>query len=119
MLCYGRGMNTVRVNLTNLGTGKVELNGKDVSSAVAGLTINANVGDATSVLLRLPAVAVSVDAEARIELPEYVEELLVAAGWTPPGDKPGLLVEFPGGISPDELGKFMEEFRKARRGKGA
>lgn len=78
-------MTRVKLDLRANGTGLVELDGVDVSTAVAGLTVNANVGDMTSVLIRLPEVAVTMDGVARVKLAPQVRELLVAAGWTPPG----------------------------------
>ena len=75
---------TVNLDLRAVSGGKVEINGLDVSAAVAGLTVNAHVGEPTTVLIRLPAAAVTMDGEARVKLAPMVREMLVAAGWTPP-----------------------------------
>lgn len=83
-------MTRVKLDLRNNGTGLVELDGVDVSMAVGGLTVNANVGDVTSVLIRLPAAAVTMDGVARVKLAPQVRELLVAAGWTPPAVQPAV-----------------------------
>lgn len=76
----------LRLNIGATGQGSVEIDGKDVSGSVAGVTLNAHVGEPTTALLRLAPGSVGVDADAVVHLPAEVEQLLVAAGWTPPAE---------------------------------
>jgi len=102
---------TVKLDLTQSNNGRVILNGLDVSTAIAGVTVNAQVGEMTSVLLRLPAAAVTMDGVAKVKLAPQIREILVAAGWTPPQEG-GLLVMFPNDISVEEIERFRQEFAK-------
>lgn len=76
----------VKIHLTAMGTGTVELDGREIQNVLAGFTLNANAGEATSMLVRLTPVALRYVGTVDVKLPESVRVLLVAAGWTPPAE---------------------------------
>ena len=76
---------TVKINLTHEGTGTVHLDGIDVSKAVGGLTVEAKVGDLTTVELHCAAREnVEFEGEARITVTPELRAIMLAAGWEPP-----------------------------------
>lgn len=79
-------MTRVEIDLTGAGKGTVKLDGTDVASEVRGLTLNANVGEEPTVILRLGGKAwAAAEAGVRVEVSDALRAALVAGGWTPPG----------------------------------
>lgn len=101
------GMTEVKISLSPMGTGRIELDGHEIQNAVAGFTLNANAGDATTMLVRLSAVALSYVGSVDVKMPDSTRQLLVAAGWTPP-------VEPVRDELPEAIVTAIEESRAAR-----
>jgi hypothetical protein len=59
-------MDKIKANLKFDGTGKVFLNGKDISNSVTGITITANAGEITKAEIRVSG-NIEVEAEAKIK----------------------------------------------------
>lgn len=74
----------IKIRLTPLGTGTVELDGHAIQNALSGLTINANVGQPVTVVARLTPLALDYVGRVDVKLSEPARQLLLAAGWTPP-----------------------------------
>ena len=80
-------MTTLKVDLGASGTGKVLVDGQDVSNAIRGVTIRAAVGEMTTAELDVIAPAgITFDGPARITITPEVRAIMLAAGWTPPTD---------------------------------
>ena len=58
---------TLRVKVDAVGHGSVFIDGHDISQTVEGMKIEADVGKATTVVLRLLAVELDLDLEGEIE----------------------------------------------------
>lgn len=78
-------MTNVSIEVGRIGaSGKIKLDGVDISTGVSGLILVANVREVTQLYLDiLPSISV-VEAEVRVRLTPEVEKILEAAGWTPP-----------------------------------
>ena len=79
------------VKITHDGVrGTVEIDGQDVSNAVAGASVEVKAGYIPEVTLDLRVISVrELSLEnARVLLPDDVAELLQRLGWTPPAATP-------------------------------
>jgi hypothetical protein len=74
----------VKIRLSPMGIGSVELDGHEIQNALAGFTINANAGEPVTLVARLTPVALHYVGRVDVKLPEPTRQLLLAAGWTPP-----------------------------------
>lgn len=77
------------VRFTNTGVcgidSKLELDGRDISNHVRGLTLDAAVGAPVRVTLDIPVHKVAqFEGDAVIGLTLEMEEILIGLGWTPP-----------------------------------
>jgi hypothetical protein len=68
------------------GTGRIALDGVDISKGVNGFSLDASVGELTRMHIRLPAVDFTFSGEVSVRLDPRVYDALVAMGWTPPKD---------------------------------
>lgn len=78
----------------------IMLNGQDISPMVQGVTVNQNAGELPTVIVRMTGLT-EVDLSAvtpRLEMPAPMRALLLAAGWTPPGEGGTDSAPNPGGI---------------------
>lgn len=77
------------IEISGTGRGRVVLDDADVSAAVRGLTIRAEVGRIPQIELDLSVIDVTGlgVAQAEILIPDATREALIALGWTPPADR--------------------------------
>lgn len=81
-----RASRDVRLTLTEAG-GKgssVEVDGRDISALVRGVSLAARAGEITTVQLDLGPVTVHVAGEARVAVSGPTRDFLLTLGWTPP-----------------------------------
>jgi hypothetical protein len=77
------------MRFTNTGVcghnSKVELDGRDISNHVNGLTLTAAVNEPVKVTLDVPVHKVTeYEGDAVVRLSPELEEILLGLGWTPP-----------------------------------
>lgn len=77
-------MAKAEIKLSKAGHGSLVLDGKELSSAVVGITLSSRPGDGTYLQLDLAALDVVVEADANVTVPEDVRAALVSLGWIPP-----------------------------------
>ena len=84
-------MSTVEIHLSpNPSDERVILDGEDISSAVAAVSIDAQAGGRNSVSIRLAAASrITVKGETLVRLDMSTINLLRRAGWTPPKGSDG------------------------------
>lgn len=121
----------INLNLTSHGTGRIEVDGVDMSSAVCGVELKSHVGSGTEVTLHLASVnGLTGEFDASVGLPDKARDALIRLGWAPPGV--GIRVatkdiEVPGGsltvssqMTDDEINDLRQLFIAAQeRGSGA
>jgi hypothetical protein len=64
--------------------GRVFIGGHDVSPVVAGVVVDAQVGNITELTIRLKPGELDIDAEGRGKVTAGAHQLLTLLGWTPP-----------------------------------
>jgi hypothetical protein len=76
----------VKIQLDQLGSGTVEVDGTDLADALRGIKVSAEPGSPAQVTLNLGVIELhSLDLEqAEIIVPGEVREALIVLGWTPP-----------------------------------
>lgn len=72
-----------------MGTGRIVLDGTDFSAGVAGISLDARVGELTRLRLDVLFVELAFQGEVRVEIPARSHDALVALGWTPPAAEGG------------------------------
>lgn len=82
-------MRTARLNLTGPNGGTVEINGRDISDSIRGVTVQHSIGHHPQLTLDVRVHVSEVEGEAVVVLlPESTAAALVALGWTPPAEQP-------------------------------
>jgi len=75
----------LKVATTGLfGHASVELDGEQIQSVLAGISLHLRGGDPNSATLELLVPTVDADGEFEVMLPEATQALLKRLGWTPP-----------------------------------
>lgn len=74
----------VKVRANERGKGVVEIDGQDVSGLVRKVTVAAEAGEPTLVVLELGRVVVHTEAKAQVEVDKPTADFLRTLGWTPP-----------------------------------
>jgi hypothetical protein len=80
------------LSIANDGSGgaRVELDGRDISRALQGLSFTVDTRTLpyarAEVVLSLPVIDVSTVSEADVLIPQATHDLLVQLGWTPPAE---------------------------------
>lgn len=71
---------------------RVELDGTDISNGISDIRFHAEAGQVPMAYIDLPVLdATEIQAEqVKIIMPDATRELLLAAGWTPPGAGDGI-----------------------------
>lgn len=64
--------------------GRVVVSGHDVSGVVAGVSVDAQVGNMTELVLKLKPGSLDIDAEGRGRITDGAYQLLTLLGWIPP-----------------------------------
>jgi len=78
------------VRITRNGIGhRLELDGRDISNEVTGLTLEIRPPETLIVLTLLPG-GLDVETAARVGVNDTTAEVLKALGWTPPPDPGGM-----------------------------
>jgi len=75
---------TIKLDL-NGPSGRIELDGQDISKHVRAVDLKTEAGHFAEVTLFLTPLLVTAEADAVIKIPAEVEEILEKLGWTPPG----------------------------------
>jgi hypothetical protein len=76
---------TARIHLDPLGANStIDVGGHDVSKAVRGLAVTAEVGQVPVLALDLVVCDGHIDGEVIVTIPDATRDALVALGWTPP-----------------------------------
>jgi hypothetical protein len=69
--------------------GQVVIDGRDISNAVGGVSIDATPRDLPEITVRLLGVrTIRVDGDARVTVDDDTRIALMAIGWTPPQEAP-------------------------------
>jgi hypothetical protein len=77
------------INVGSAGQGSLVVDGVDLSPIASGLTLRAEVGVGTRLVVDLRPVQLSASVDADVQIPESLFALLIKLGWTPPiGDRP-------------------------------
>jgi len=76
-----------RVDLQSNGTGRVEVDGVDVSKQVKALTLSASAGQQSELVLHFVLGGVAVSGEIDVVVDDETRWALVVLGWMPP-EKP-------------------------------
>jgi hypothetical protein len=81
-------MNRLKVSFDGPGRGTVELDGRDISGMVVGVSTGARVGEFPLAVLELRLHrGADVDGLSIVRLAPETAELLTALGWKPPVEK--------------------------------
>lgn len=74
----------MKIELTGVGRGRIEIEGKDVSAGVRSFVLRAGVGEVAEIELDVVAPkGGTFDGVARIEITPELRAIMLAAGWTP------------------------------------
>lgn len=86
MITHGSGPGKLRISSDGI-VGNVQLDGQDVSHALAGLKLRMAAGELPQATLDVLVHDLSTEVEARVVIPQETRDLLVRLGWTPPAEE--------------------------------
>lgn len=75
-----------QIDVNRSGYGPIVLDGTDVSTGAAGITLHAKPGHVPTLTVDVVLLdGAGISAEADVVVPAETHDTLVALGWTPPG----------------------------------
>lgn len=101
----------VAVNLpTHSRNGSVHIGDREVSSVVAGVSVDADVNSMTEITLTLKPGSLDLDAEGHGKITPGAHQLLELLGWMPPETRVAVLAEC-AGVGSDDRDALAERVR--------